>query len=107
MRLFLAILTSPVLTGGATAGCYEGIGCTDVNQFTKANLRQLSCENLWYVRNSIFAENGYSFRTKRAQSYFDNTGCWVSDQAQVKLSLIERQNVGSIVQVEGERGCPK
>ncbi|MEX0409161.1 YARHG domain-containing protein [Aquibium sp. LZ166] len=107
MRLCLAFLTTLVLAGSASAACYELIGCTDVDRFAKGDLRQLSCENLWYVRNSIYDENGYCFKTSRAQAQFDSADCWVRDQAKVKLSVIESQNVGSIAQVERERGCPK
>ncbi len=89
----------------ARADCYELIGCTDSDQYKVSDLVTLSCENLWFVRNRIFDENGYCFKTERAQEMFDNSDCLVDDQEQVKLSAIERQNVEAIVMAEREIGC--
>jgi hypothetical protein len=47
---------------------------------------QLSCENLWHVRNRIYDENGYCFKTARGQQAFDNSDCWVDGQEAVKLN---------------------
>jgi YARHG domain len=89
----------------AYADCYEGIGCTDSDMYTVDDLEALSCENLWFVRNRIYDENGYCFKTARAISQFDNSGCWVKNQANVKLSSIERHNVNAIVEAEKANGC--
>ena len=89
----------------ASADCFELIGCTDSGYFRQSDLRQLSCENLWYVRNRIYDENGFCFKTARARSQFDNSDCWVNDQANVKLSQVERHNVNEIVEAESENGC--
>jgi hypothetical protein len=89
----------------AKADCYEDIGCTDSDRMSVGELQELSCENLWHVRNRIYDENGYCFKTRRARRAFDNSDCWVNDQAQVKLSTIERHNVNAIVEAEEANGC--
>jgi YARHG domain len=99
-----------VLGGWATdaparADCYEDIGCTDTDVFAQTDLRHLSCQNLWFVRNRIFDENGYCFKTARGRQAFDNSDCWVDDQEMVKLSTIERRNVEAIVKAETAKGC--
>ena len=68
-------------------------------------LEGLSCQNLWHVRNRIYDENGYCFKTARARAAFDNSDCWVHNQSSVKLSTIERHNVNAIVEAESENGC--
>ena len=55
------------------ADCYEVIGCTDSDWFKGYDLEQLSCENLWHVRNRIYDENGYCFSTDRGRQAFDNS----------------------------------
>ena len=87
------------------ADCFEDIGCTDSDEFDVDDLIYLSCENLWYVRNRIYDENGYCFRTERARDAFDNSDCWVRSQSKVKLSHIERHNVNEIVAAEDEKSC--
>lgn len=98
-----------VITAGsvtsARADCFEDIGCTDSDRFDIDDLVYLSCENLWYVRNRIYDENGYCFRTERAREAFDNSDCWVRSQSKVRLSQIERHNVNEIVAAEDEKSC--
>jgi hypothetical protein len=89
----------------AHADCFEVIGCTDSDWFDGDDLEELSCENLWHVRNRIFDENGYCFATDRGREAFDNSDCWVEDQADVELSEIEQHNVDEIVEAEEENGC--
>jgi hypothetical protein len=89
----------------ARADCFELIGCTDSAYMHIEDLVQLSCENLWHVRNRIYDENGYCFHTWRAQQAFDNSDCWVEEQAAVKLSAIERYNISRIVSAESQNGC--
>jgi hypothetical protein len=98
----LAIMT---FTGPALAACYEDIGCTDSDTYQKRDLRELSCQGLWDVRNTIYKENGYCFSTDRAVSYFGNKGCSVSNMASVRLNTYERQNVAQIAAVEKSKGC--
>ncbi len=94
-----------LISGPAFAACFEDIGCTDTDRMSKSDLRQLSCENLWVTRNTIYQENGYCFKTARAIDYFGNDHCSTSNMSHVQLSGIERFNVGQIVAVERQMGC--
>ena len=89
----------------ASANCYELIGCTDSNYFKPAQLKQLSCQILWEVRNTIYKENGYCFKTKKAKKHFGNEGCTYNDMGAVPLNAYERANVGAIVKVDKQKGC--
>lgn len=100
--LLIAVSTA---SAPARADCFENIGCTDSDSYKVNDLEELSCENLWYVRNRIYDENGYCFQTARGREQFDNSDCWVRDQAKVKLSSVERHNVKAIVQAEEDNGC--
>ncbi len=92
--------------GPAAAACFEsGVGCTNTGLMPYWALRQLSCDSLWTVRNSIYDENGYCFKTAKAQAVFDNTGCFYNNASLVPLNTYERDNVGRIVRVEKEKGC--
>lgn len=70
-----------------------------------AQLKQLSCQILWEVRNTIYKENGYCFKTKAAIKAFGNAGCTYKDMGAVPLNAYERSNVGAIVKVEKQKGC--
>jgi hypothetical protein len=88
--------------------CFEDLGktgCTDQETFPKSDLERLSCENLWLVRNRIFADNGYCFKTARGKEHFDNATCSVDDANLVKLNSHERANVATIRAVERDMGC--
>ena len=104
---FFALAAGLALAAGAPAyaDCYEGIGCTDSDRYDVGDLEELSCENLWFVRNRIYDENGYCFKTARARAQFDNSDCWVRNQSNVKLSAIERHNVNAIVEAEKDNDC--
>src|SRR4051812_26586732 len=96
LALAVVLLAS---AGPAFANCYEDIGCTDTDRFSKSDLRGLSCENLWVVRNTIYQENGYCFKTQQAIDYFGNGQCSITNMSAVPLSKIERFNIGQIVAV--------
>ncbi|WP_169738477.1 YARHG domain-containing protein [Afifella pfennigii] len=103
--LMIAALLLGGLSGPAVAECFSGLGCSDVDRFRQADLRTMRCSDLWYVRNRIFDENGYCFRTARGRANFDNSDCWEADQAQVKMNAVERANVDAIVRAERALGC--
>ena len=90
---------------GAKADCFEGIGCSDSDYFSRKELRPLSCQNLWHVRNRIYDENGYCFKTKRGRAHFSNVGCKYWNEAAVPLNTYERRNVQTIRAVERWKGC--
>lgn len=98
----LAMLAS---TGSSMANCYDYIGCDNSDEFQRSDLRQLSCQSLYEVRNLIYKQNGFCFSTTRAQNTFGNEGCWITKQSQVRLNAIERDNVATIAEVERSKGC--
>ncbi len=65
-------------------------------------LWDLSCQELWVRRNSIYAQHGYCFRTRRAIRYFGNAGCWTRHP---RLSRAEHRLVAAIRRVETAKGC--
>jgi hypothetical protein len=89
----------------ARANCYELIGCSDKDRYKISDLMQLGCQPLWEVRNWIYKEHGYCFRTAKAIEAFGNAGCLHDDIAQVPLNEIERHNVKAIKSVESRKGC--
>lgn len=110
--LFLAALVAAPLAmaGAASAACYEDLGstgCPDQEVFPYSDLRKLSCENLWYVRNNIYNEAGLCFRTAAAQEMFDNSDCSTYDAASLPLNANEQNNISRIRKVEKEKGCTK
>lgn len=104
-KLAIAALLTLLSAGPSLAACYEVIGCTDGDKFAKSDLRELSCQALWDVRNTIYKENGYCFKTEAAVDYFGNKGCRISNQSKVKLNSYEKYNIGQIVAVEKQFGC--
>jgi hypothetical protein len=107
MRAVLTIIAI-LAAGPAQAACFEDLGqtgCTDDETFPLRDLRRLSCENLWLVRNAIYDDNGLCFRTARGQDHFDNSDCYIDDPGAVRLNTFERGNVTRIVQVEREKAC--
>jgi hypothetical protein len=67
--------------------------------------KQLSCQILWEVRNTIYKENGYCFHTQKAIDAFGNAGCKYDDSGAVPLNAAERHNVSAIKKVEAKKGC--
>jgi hypothetical protein len=66
-------LASPVL-----ADCYDILGCTDKSAFS-AHYDYLvaadgpTCDFLYVMRNQIYAQHGYCFKTARAVQEIGNT----------------------------------
>lgn len=90
---------------GAHAACFEDIGCTDRDSFSRADLSRLSCQNLAWVRNTIYGENGYCFKMPVYRELFDDENCRFDRSGEVPLNRIERANVKAIVGVERAKGC--
>lgn len=110
MRAVTALAIWLIAASAAHAACYENLGrtgCPDTEVFPRSDLRALSCENLWWVRNTIYHENGYCFRSPRALAQFDNSDCHIVDAAKVPLNHYERANVARISEIESRRGCPR
>lgn len=106
MPALAAVIACLVLSPSpARANCYELIGCTNKDYFKNAQLKQLSCQILWEVRNTIYKERGYCFHTQKGIQAFGNAGCKYDDAGKVPLNAAERYNVGAIKKVEAKKGC--
>ncbi|HEX4196775.1 MAG TPA: YARHG domain-containing protein [Caulobacteraceae bacterium] len=111
--LAAGVLAAAMAAGPALADCYDVVGCTDKNLFSK-NYGYLSsradgpsCDFLYMMRNRIYAQHGYCFRTPRGVSEIGNSGCYISNQAAVALSNIERDNIAVIQKAENAKSCPQ
>ena len=67
----------------------------------------LSCEQLWFARNSIFKAVGYCFKTPRAISIFGNADCLYGKENDVPLSQNDRNLIDAIQTAERDRQCAK
>jgi YARHG domain len=89
----------------AVAGCYENVGCTNQEHFSRNELRRFSCQNLAFLRNSIYGENGYCFKSSEYRAIFPNETCRFTNDADVPLNDYERANILAIVEIERGKGC--
>lgn len=111
MKRFGLVAALTLLSGAAFAGddtprlCYEGIGCVQDRNISSRDAEKLGCDQLWTVRNGIFAARGYCFQTQRGIDEFGSTGCQYADQEAVPLNDYERANIRLIQSIEKRRGC--
>ena len=75
------------------------------NAAAQDDLSSMSCGDLWYRRNEIFARNGYCFKTDRALRVFGNRGCRFYVEGDVPMSRAEREEVEIIRAIERRKGC--
>jgi hypothetical protein len=62
---------------------------------------------LWVERNTYYKQAGYCFRTTQAIQYFGNGGCYIHNEARVRLPLHIRRRLDEILRLERVRGCPR
>ena len=98
--LLFAVAPSPV-----RANCYEIIGCSDSQYFKSSDLQQLGCQPLWEVRNWIYKERGYCFKTPNTNNLWWNVGADYDHITQVPLNQFEKYNVKAIKKAEAKKGC--
>ncbi|WP_333824037.1 YARHG domain-containing protein [Pinisolibacter sp.] len=90
----------------AAAACYDVFGCSNRDYFSYRDLVSgPNCEFLWQMRNSIYQENGYCFKTARGIATFGNDGCRYTSDGAVPMNRIERANVSAIKRAESALGC--
>lgn len=115
LAAFAGVLVCGLPGAVAPAGagdCYDILGCTDRDDFSRGWGYLVSeddgptCEFLWTMRNSIFAEHGYCFSTPRGRATFSGP-CRTSDMNRLGLSRIERANIETISRAERVRGCSR
>jgi hypothetical protein len=105
-KLFAVVALSLVAASGAKAACYDVFGCTERDRFRMSDLMSgPNCEFLYTMRNQIYADHGYCFKTARARATFGNAGCVTGDANALGLSGIERANAATILQAEKAKGC--
>jgi hypothetical protein len=100
-----SLIGIPFVAEQARANCYELIGCPDKDTFKMSDLMQLGCQPLWEVRNWIYKEHGYCFKTQKAIEAFGNDGCLYDDPRKLPLNQIERANVKALKKAEAKKGC--
>lgn len=106
--LFAVSFAAPVAPANAATYCFENLGntgCPWKETFPNWQLKQLSCQNLWYVRNSIYDRRGYCFKTDDAKDVFDNSDCWVKNANNIDFNKHEWANITRIRKIEDNRGC--
>jgi hypothetical protein len=101
----VAAIAAPVM-----ADCYDLLGCTNSSNFAAHYSYLVSsdgptCDFLYVMRNQIYAEHGYCFKTARAISELGNDGCHIYNQSAVPLSNIERRNIATISRAERAKNC--
>ena len=85
--------------------CYEAVGCVSNRKIAESDAEKLGCDQLWTVRNGIYAVRGYCFKTDRGKAEFGTEACQYDDEAAVPLNDYERANVLIIKSVEKRHGC--
>ncbi len=75
------------------------IGSTSEAQAQR--LQNLTCSELWYERNAIYADKGHCFKTRRARRTFGRA-CF---PPYGRLNSRERRRVSRIEQMEFRMGC--
>jgi len=89
----------------ALAACFEIVGCTSDERFSGDALRRFSCQNLAFLRNTIYAENGYCFKSPEYSTVFLKETCRYSNASDVPLNEYESANVTAILKAEKGNGC--
>lgn len=112
IRTALALALAPALvaaalsTGSApaSAGCHL-IDCVENVEISSSDVKSHSCEDLWVLRNSIYKDAGYCFKSPRAIKWFGNAGCQHDDMDDVPLSATMSGNVDVLQSMESKKGC--
>jgi len=85
----------------ATLVIAAAISCAGTSQAVAQSYRHMSCDELWYARNAIYADNGYCFETRRARRAFGRS-CF---PPYGELSGPDRREVAAIQRWERRKGC--
>lgn|SRR5690606_25165811 len=98
MTILRGICILPVLFSSLTVAGY-------VSSASAQDYWAMSCGDLWYRRNAIYAANGYCFKTARAIRVFGNPGCRFDYEGDVPLSRADREEISYIRSIERRKGC--
>ena len=100
----LVVAAAFAVPSTASAGCHL-VDCVENVYITPKELQAKTCEDLWILRNSIWNDAGYCFKTLRAVKAFGNHACRYGDQSAVPLNDYQRANAKTILAVEAARKC--
>ena len=107
-RLSALIVAFVAVSGAARAECYDVFGCPERDRFRLQDLLDgPNCDFLYTMRNQIYADHHYCFKTQRAIATFGNAGCRYADPGQAPLNAAERANAAVILSAEKIKGCPE
>lgn len=67
---------------------------------TKAELTRYTVSDLRLIRNEIFARHGYIFKSENLRELFSKKSWYEPNTRKISLSLIERENVQLIKEIE-------
>ena len=63
----------------------------------------MTCDDLWYARNQVYARNGYCFQSVKAKSVF-GPGCF---PPYGKFGKTDQVRVNELQFWERQKGCPR
>ncbi|SNY93243.1 YARHG domain-containing protein [Cohaesibacter sp. ES.047] len=93
-----------IATGFLLAATVTTVPGTDFSFVSNANAqgyRNMTCGELWYERNAIYAQQGYCFKTRRARQTF-GPRCY---SPWGRLTASQQRRVNRIVGWERRYGC--
>lgn len=93
--------SSLVLTALLAAGSFLADLTVATAPAAAQQLRYMSCGQLWYARNAIYARRGYCFQSARARAVF-GARCY---PPYGKLRAWESRRVSRIRRWERRKGC--
>ncbi|MGL4395003.1 MAG: YARHG domain-containing protein [Hyphomicrobium sp.] len=100
-----ATLKISILAALSAVGLATAIGGATVASAGDIQGDAYSCGELWVMRNQVYKDHGYCFKTSRAISYFGNGGCYVGSEGAVAMSRSERRLISTIRASERRQGC--
>ena len=71
------------------------------NQAAAQSYSEMSCRQLWYERNAIYADAGHCFKTRRGRAAFGRR-CY---PPYGRLNAYDKRTVARIVRWERRNGC--
>lgn len=94
-------LFRPAVLAGAVLAGVAGAAALHAPPAAAQDYYAMSCDQLWYARNAIYAAKGHCFKTQRGLAVF-GPRCF---PPYGQLNHAEQQEVNRIVQAEREKGC--
>jgi hypothetical protein len=71
------------------------------------DIAEMSCDQLWYRRNSIFKSAGYCFHSPQGIRVFGNAGCQFDNTDELPFSDQDRQAIDTLQRWERTRRCER